>query len=185
MLAGEFVERWDSALDSRLASFDGHLIKTKLQGLVQHEIIKSTGKRPFSKNDSEYAELAAAMQPKSRNDVNRRLVSDPQRPFFAALNRLLSVDETKVEYLNPLLNVDKVSLIATLNYDLSVEKAAEDMGVSYDYGLTKWTEQRKVEWKQSGAGCRLLKLHGSLNWIGTPEELVSAMTRFRTTKSAL
>jgi hypothetical protein len=50
-----------------------------------------------------------------------------------------------------------------LNYDQSVEKVAELMGEECDTAIETWLERGELEWAQSGL--RLLKLHGSIDWV--------------------
>jgi hypothetical protein len=65
---------------------------------------------------------------------------------------------------------DKTKLIATLNYDLAIENAAQQVGEEVDYGLDQWEKQKRVEWNRRSA-VRLLKLHGSINWTGDSENV--------------
>jgi hypothetical protein len=52
--------------------------------------------------------------------------------------------------------------IATLNYDLGIERSAEAAGVPCATGVESWINTGRWDWPS--AGIRLLKLHGSINW---------------------
>ncbi|TAJ07476.1 MAG: hypothetical protein EPO68_16470 [Planctomycetota bacterium] len=68
--------------------------------------------------------------------------------------------------------------IVTFNYDLLVEEAASLLGLHVDYGLTSPLsyDARSVAWTSSpatrptGQSLRVLKLHGSLNWVSDPQQ---------------
>jgi len=61
--------------------------------------------------------------------------------------------------------------IATLNYDRSIENAAELKGATYDTGIETWLARGEFEWRE--ADLRLLKLHGSIDWVVKRPEFVS------------
>jgi hypothetical protein len=93
----------------------------------------------------------------------RRLEHD----MLGALTSLISLVDKDVEYLNPLLKLSRgVVNIATLNYDRSVELLAESRAISYDTGIEAWDGSHDWTWK-SKAKIRLLKLHGSIDWINS------------------
>ena len=53
--------------------------------------------------------------------------------------------------------------VATLNYDRSIEIAAQEAGVPLTTGLQDWLAVGAWIWGETGI--RLLKLHGSIDWI--------------------
>jgi hypothetical protein len=74
-------------------------------------------------------------------------------------------DPERVRYLNPLINVAKNRnklVIATLNYDNSIELAAKSQGISCNIGLDNWS--RNGMFNTSENCLHLLKLHGSIDW---------------------
>jgi hypothetical protein len=82
------------------------------------------------------------------------------------LRRLLSTTEESVDYLRPLIDLGRRPggvTVATLNYDLSIEQAAANAGVPCTSGLEEWLETGS--WPTPDKGIRLLKLHGSIDWI--------------------
>lgn len=78
-------------------------------------------------------------------------------------------DGSRVEYLNPLLQPARSGpvTIATLNYDNCVEKACECLDLSVDTGLPAWN--RSGAFSFDTGQVRLLKLHGSINWMTSQE----------------
>jgi hypothetical protein len=81
------------------------------------------------------------------------------------LRELLAVSpSTNVQYLYPLVDLGKDGdvTVATLNYDGTVERAAEELGVSWSQGIDSWNDDWRLDWHSPGL--RLIKLHGSLEW---------------------
>ncbi len=76
------------------------------------------------------------------------------------------VEETaKVAYLMPLLSLLRRQIrlvIATLNYDNTVELLTQTHGVVCDTGIERWSETRTFDFAEDGL--HLLKLHGSVDW---------------------
>lgn len=90
--------------------------------------------------------------------------------LYALLRELLFVRDP-VDYLNPLktfLGVVKPLDVFTLNYDISVETAFDNNGISYTTGF-KRRENSLPIWDASQFGKKsfdamIFKLHGSVNW---------------------
>lgn len=91
----------------------------------------------------------------------RRLAEE----MLLQLRELVATTPKAVGYLAPLAQAaQKDALtIATLNYDLSIEQAAQAAGVSCATGVETWLRTGRWDWPRDGI--RLLKLHGSINWI--------------------
>jgi hypothetical protein len=58
--------------------------------------------------------------------------------------------------------------VATLNYDLSVETAAQSAHIACDTGIESWLFNDHLDWR--GDGVKLLKLHGSIDWTAKREQ---------------
>lgn len=54
------------------------------------------------------------------------------------------------------------AVIATLNYDLLIEEAADRLGIDADSGIHAWQKTGAIVW--ADGTLRLLKLHGSADW---------------------
>lgn len=91
----------------------------------------------------------------------RRLAEE----MLAQLRELVATTPKDVGYLTPLAEASKhhALTVATLNYDLSIEQSAEAVGVPCETGVESWL--RTGRWQWPSAGVRLLKLHGSIDWI--------------------
>jgi hypothetical protein len=85
--------------------------------------------------------------------------------MIVELRNLVASQPKDVSYLAPLVNLAQEGdglTIATLNYDLAIEQAAEGQGVQADTGIAGWIKDRRWDWSEHGL--RLLKLHGSIDW---------------------
>jgi hypothetical protein len=77
--------------------------------------------------------------------------------------------EADLAYLLPIFELwrSQGSLkVATLNYDLTIETAAQSAGVECDTGVESWARDGNFEWASQAV--HLIKLHGSLDWSSTP-----------------
>lgn len=89
------------------------------------------------------------------------------------LRGLVATTRKQVDYLGPLVRCGRRRqgvTIASLNYDLSVELAAEVAGVRCTTGIERWITDGT--WKWPTGGVRLLKLHGSIDWAWDRQEHV-------------
>src|ERR1044072_4095894 len=93
------------------------------------------------------------------------------RAMLSELRNLIWTTPKDASYLVPLV-ADLVEgtpvAIATLNYDLTIEQAAEQASVSCTTGIEQWLQDGDWHWPDSGV--RLLKLHGSINWVWERQE---------------
>jgi hypothetical protein len=74
-------------------------------------------------------------------------------------------DASAIAYLQPLLELTSTSeplVIATLNYDRSIELLAAEHGVDCTTAIEEWATTGRWNWPQRGIA--LLKLHGSVDW---------------------
>ena len=86
--------------------------------------------------------------------------------MIVALKNLVWVENPdKVDYLAPILDVlkrQKSALIATLNYDNSIELLAKSRGVPFTTGIEQWSKSGSFVLPEEGLF--ILKLHGSIDW---------------------
>lgn len=100
--------------------------------------------------------------------------SDPSESFLHAENNVLGLVKEilgglkNTDYLTPLASLaqqqDDGLDILTLNYDLAVEKMAQERGVKVNYGFSQWTAGIQLNWSQEIGTINIIKMHGSLNW---------------------
>ena len=116
-------------------------------------------------------------------DESDALYARLEGEMLGVLRSLLVVDESRLGYLAPLLSEPEGPVtIATLNYDLAIETLAMSRGKSVDTGIQTWRSGADWAWQPS-ADIRLLKLHGSIDWLaqsvqgagGIHEEAVTAV----------
>jgi hypothetical protein len=92
--------------------------------------------------------------------------------MIAALKDLVWIEDiNKVAYLAPLLNAlteQNRLVVATLNYDNSIELLSNSQKVNCHTGISDWSEQG--HFNISGKGLHLLKLHGSIDWLRKYDE---------------
>ena len=109
----------------------------------------------------------------------KRVVEDPRaqpgegRVFQRTADLMIQVlkditwieSQDDVEYLRPLARLAKTDgnlVVASLNYDNSVELACEAEGAGCQTGIEEWSRTGNVTVR--GEGLHLLKLHGSIDW---------------------
>jgi NAD-dependent SIR2 family protein deacetylase len=95
-----------------------------------------------------------------------RIFSETTELMIAALKDLVWIEDArKTAYLSPILNVldiQKHLVVATLNYDNSVELLASSQSLSCDTGISNWSTNGRFN--LSDPGLHLIKLHGSIDW---------------------
>jgi SIR2-like domain len=110
--------------------------------------------------------ILKAVRQMQRPDISL-LLEDVRLEMLRSLYDLLRVDDpSRVDYLSPLVHMSdrQGSLtIATLNYDRSVEEVADRNGVECETGIETWLSTGQLDWPRNGL--RLLKLHGSVDWV--------------------
>jgi SIR2-like domain len=114
--------------------------------------------------------LEKAAQGARPSDVSA-LLAQVRDQMLRSLFELLSIDDrAKIEYLSPVIELGRRQgslTIATLNYDRSIENAAELLDEHCDTAIESWLARGELDW--SGSGLRLLKLHGSIDWVVEPD----------------
>lgn len=120
-----------------------------------------------------FSDIRKVAGEKNANEEIARLISQPlDGRLFRDLLTILTAklmhitwlsDRAKPAYLNPLLKMAKTTrlIIATLNYDNTVEIAADALQIPC-HTLGEW--QRTAVLPEPSTGIDLLKLHGSTNW---------------------
>jgi len=106
--------------------------------------------------------IASAAGIRHPRDTLGQLVGD----IVTGLGGILSLDAGRSSYLTPLLRpqpTDTVQIVS-LNYDLALEQAASESGISIDRGIEQWSDGSIWSWGSDRAAVRLLKLHGSIDW---------------------
>lgn len=125
---------------------------------------KERSARDAAKAVADYVDQAISRS--GRGDVSK-LLKNARAKMLRSLFQILNIDDMSgVEYLLPLVDLARRQgslAIATLNYDRSIEDAAEVAGEPCDTGIETWLESGALVWPESGL--HLLKLHGSIDWV--------------------
>ena len=173
-----FVASWHPVLErlegELISSFETRSFLDSLEqataSLAESSTAKSGRSKPafFSWTSSGRLERAfqEAVREVARGDTAGIRLRRLEETLLDALwEQAWITDPTKVDYLRPLLaplSRQHSLVVATLNYDNSVELAAESEGLACDMGIGNWLE--RGEFDPSAPGLHLLKLHGSVDW---------------------
>lgn len=149
-----FVERWNGSLDA--ATGPSGLPESWARQFRDALLGEHAG--DFEVQAQFERGVFALTEPRSST-----LLEELERRMLQTLIRLLQVDESRLHYLYPMLRSNDLAGIATLNYDLAVERAGGQLGVSLATGLDDWRGGYSWAWPPE-ADIRLLKLHGSLDF---------------------
>lgn len=156
-----FVSSWHPAVDQ----WDKARVPAFFNQRLQKAILDGRG---LNRADKVLTSLVDQMARGGEGAVYR----DLSRLMISSLERLIAITPKDVSHLAPLVDAAAEApgglTIATLNYDLSVEGAAEFRPLPLATGIEEWQRTRQWRWPQ--AGIRLLKLHGSIDWQWADEE---------------
>ncbi|HST68099.1 MAG TPA: SIR2 family protein [Solirubrobacterales bacterium] len=86
--------------------------------------------------------------------------------MVAEMRNLIATTHKRVSYLDPLVRwaADPArATVATLNYDRAIEVAGAGAGLEVHTGIGRWVQTGRWGWPATGL--RLLKLHGSIDWV--------------------
>lgn len=150
-----FVERWNRSLDA--ATGPSGLSESWAREFRESLSGESAG-------DTELQAVFERGVSALTEPTSSSLFADLEQRMRMALVQVLKVDPEEVSYLNPMVSSTDLHAVATLNYDLSVETACARIGLSVDTGLDRWRGGYDWEWALD-ADVRLLKLHGSLDYV--------------------
>ncbi len=152
------VDAWDQGPPSRPASFDRSL---------QRALTKERGGREAERL------ITQLIQSQMRSAPSGTVYTRLGQRMVEELKRLIATTQKSIGYLQPLVAHGAAPnglTIATLNYDLSVEHAAQAEGIELSTGIEGWLQDGRWHWPKESI--RLLKLHGSINWAWDRSENV-------------
>jgi hypothetical protein len=125
----------------------------------------------FPSGDALLAAIRAIAEETSGRVPNEGLYENIERALLVRVRRLLSSPKT-VDYLLPLVELARTQPdgldVATLNYDRTVELAAEAAQVPVNVGIDGWKPGRDITFRQRNGVLNLLKVHGSIDWKRVP-----------------
>jgi hypothetical protein len=158
-----FVAAWDNGVEI-------HTRRPK-EPFARHG--EAIAKGVLRAQDRIYGSPDARMIEEAVADIAREVIGEPDHEAFGelfkqlmvSLRELLRFDPSATEYLHPLLKLVERQAeltIVTLNYDMSIELMAQRHGERVDRGFASWSETGELRME---GPLRLIKLHGSIDWI--------------------
>ena len=154
-----FVDSWSSDILEVDRDTDAGL--SSIAGRLRKEIVNVR-----FQNDTQAGSSAHGFYLKNHWKFKWSRISDSLRHMIIALRDILTVESHgQVAYLSPLADLAHRQpgglMVATLNYDLTVEKMCAASNADFGTGLLGWTGDGR--WVFPKSGISLLKLHGSIN----------------------
>jgi hypothetical protein len=118
-----------------------------------------------SERDLEH-ELQQAVRQQETKPGEGRIYQQTNELMIQTLAEIVWIENSdRVTYLNPIVNILPTQprlVIATLNYDNSIELMSEQLKVLCETGISEWSQSGKFDC--IGDGLHLLKMHGSIDW---------------------
>ncbi len=152
-----------------MPSFSNKKISEPISNYVSEYIkkwfdeIKKHKPRTGFQMDHELTKIVTQVQAKPGEG---RIFQQTAEEMIRTLAKIVWIsDKDKVQYLSPILNLleqQQRLVIATLNYDNSIELLAENNGKECNTSIDKWSNTGGFD--ISEPGLHLLKLHGSIDW---------------------
>lgn len=176
-LSSTIKKTFEAAVKNRSASLSS---SDSVGGAVERYVKDLTGKwssklksPSLSGSDKIEGQITRRIKASQARTGQGRIFHQTNELMVAALKDLVWIeDANKVAYLAPLLNALEHQgrlVVATLNYDNSVELLSTSQNVACHTGIFEWSAQGRFE--VLGAGLHLLKLHGSIDWLREDDEL--------------
>jgi NAD-dependent SIR2 family protein deacetylase len=143
----------------------GQAVGEYVVGITNEWLGKLKSSRPGSSYtfDREFSKAVLANQSQPGGG---EIFDETSDLMVQALKRIVWIDDpSRVEYLSPLadlLATQSRLTIATLNYDNSVERLAESLGIPCETGIEQWSQTGSFD--SHASGLLLLKMHGSIDW---------------------
>lgn len=167
---GEFVYSWDPITLPSSEGFDPRIFAQNIGNAfsVRQGLDRSSIRGDVNLLRKAGEQIARAIDPLPR----QRDIIDSMRPYLDTLIKCLSTENRINPYLDKLTSfvLEKVSALATLNYDTTIEESFERKKISYDYGLSRWNSRKYVRF--TGQSPKLIKLHGSVDWFENGDDIV-------------
>jgi hypothetical protein len=178
-IISEFVNSWDPMTDATFSQFNARSFAENLVRSFELSDRRSlTGQARLNINNhrlnSAMTELDSAISGKNSRKIDLST-------YIETLSTCLTPSSFDHPHISTFLEFcsKHTECIASLNYDLILEKSCESQSISYDYGLKNWNLRRFV--KFYGEELNIIKLHGSLNWYfdGDDEIYVGEERKYR------
>ncbi|MDD9153985.1 SIR2 family protein [Plantibacter flavus] len=157
--AAPFVSTWRASIES----VDSHPLPVTDSDIREHLTMDSDFRLQVDGLAEKIASIAQATFAAGDGTTFRQL----EEQVLRRIAILLSEPED-VSYLAPLMELalsQEGGLdVTTLNYDRTVEEAAQAAGVEVDTGLDRWTPGLPITFPSVDGRINLIKPHGSIDW---------------------
>ncbi|WP_295818110.1 SIR2 family protein [uncultured Microbacterium sp.] len=158
--AAPFVSQWRASIEE----VDTHPVPVSDRELSEHVGFDRNLSFKVSGLANDIVTIAKAVTSPGDGTVFAKLEDQILRKICALLEM-----PDDVSYLEPLIQLAQTQPggldITTLNYDRTIELAAEQRGVPVDVGLERWRPGEPLDFPQSDGGINLIKPHGSIDWV--------------------
>lgn len=157
-----FVSSWSPTL----SRFSDPTFDRRAGRKIVDSVTKAmTGRASFA--DRDISEAVAEISRASTSPSSKPLFVEAENFILQTLADLLGATKG-VSYLEPLADLARSQRggvdVLTLNYDLTVERAAEAAGVTLNRGIDAWNPGEELSFPPQDGVINLMKLHGSLDW---------------------
>lgn len=161
-----FVASWSPAL----SDFGSSSLPTRSGKAILDAVGKARGSR-VGFNDRDITEAVAAIARAALRPDLKEPLARAEKFILGSLVELLGA-HADVSYFAPLLKLARDQAggldVITLNYDLTVETAAANEGITVNRGVESWNPGGFLDFPSSDGALNLMKLHGSLDWRTSP-----------------
>jgi hypothetical protein len=155
-----FVASWRGSIEE----VDEHPLPLNDSDLAKHVGFERDLSFKISGLAEDIARIAGAVVSPGDGSTFRTLEDQLLRRICTLLG-----EPTDVSYLRPLVELAAAQPggldITTLNYDRTVELAAEDASVPVDIGLDRWVPGLPIVFTPKDGQINLIKPHGSIDWV--------------------
>lgn len=167
-----FVRDWDPMVAELERATSSTFSRSREAEKVIQEIISTSVEAAARKSRNHSSSSTSKKLVKLINEITTVGHTDVFAHLHDSLVARLLTDLTlspgsSTSYLEPLLAYvsDAGGSIATLNYDLTIEKAASTSGATLNRLVDDWTDTGQLT--STGEGLPYMKLHGSIDWVLT------------------
>ncbi|MBA2919042.1 hypothetical protein GON01_14160 [Sphingomonas sp. MAH-20] len=168
-ILAEFVYSWDPVSFPSAQTFDVHRFAASMGSAF--DVRRSLDRISVTANNRALRDAAQQISDAVRPSHHQYDLESSLRPYLQVLVACLQPKEDSFGYLTSLIRFsrERVSAIATLNYDTLLERTCGQDSTAFDYGLSGWNDRKYVRFGKKGLP--LIKLHGSINWVEDGDDI--------------
>ena len=185
----EFVYSWDPILDHIKPRFNEAAFMKGVIEAIQDQS-RSSSHEFIRVDQNRLREAAQSISEVMNSSKNIDESSRAAAMYIDILVKILSNPSNSTEYLDRLViwSHKKNAIVGTLNYDMLIENSCDAKNCTWDYGLDQWNVRQNVSFNKQSIS--LLKLHGSINWSGSLDDITihdspPEITRWRRSNASM